>query len=227
MTPATHAAVGALIAVKLRRPGYVLPAAFVSHFLLDFIFHFEGFYPLGYRLGIGHENASILTFVIVGLCLTPVIVGLSRGCREIAVFSLFMLAQTLLVADPTWLPRFTLGALFTALAYWYRRDSPHWLWYPAGWFANLPDTFKRAGEWFGDVHAAIHYDGPRNLGDWLYRLTHDGASVEIPFRFEDPYYITGYGLELAGELTILIAALVWIRRRVTPEPAALSDRSIQ
>jgi len=93
MTPLTHAVVGTVIYQQLRRPwagrvGWVLafPLAFVSHYLLDAIPHFEGVGPwLRYR-------DSVWVFAGFGLIGAGLSVYLYRRNRQAGLLWLTLCA---------------------------------------------------------------------------------------------------------------------------------------
>jgi len=102
MSPATHAVLGAAITGATRRSWLGLwlavPLAFLSHFLCDAIYHFEAFYPLSRTLGTTHYRAAVLTFVVIGLAVTPALWFFARRNRALAKFYVYVAAATAVFA---------------------------------------------------------------------------------------------------------------------------------
>ena len=205
MTPLTHAVVGTVIYHQLRRPwagrvGWVLafPLAFVSHYLLDAIPHFEGVGPwLRYR-------DSVWVFVGFGLIGAWLAVYLYRRNRQAGLLWLTLCAWVGLSGISEPLIRLAAAlALLGYLAYRTRQaDAVGYL--LAGMLAFAADLVPRT--WSGAIafHNRMHYQ--MDWGTYFHR-TFQSSPVPANWlsRLQDPYFLTGYSLEILAEALIFLA----------------------
>jgi hypothetical protein len=212
MSPAAHALTGALIAERTRPLGVALGLAAASHLALDFIFHFEAFYPLSRVLGVSHHEAWALTALAAAGVFAPLAAWIGRSDPPKLWFALYAAAMCGMLAMGDWAGRlgYTLAATlaFALLT----RDPRSLRWALGAFCANLLDCVKLPLPALENVHEAAHYDGLRDLGYWLQRWFSPGPGIAIPFRFEDPWYILGYVLELAIEGGLALAAFYLLGR---------------
>ena len=220
MSPATHAVLGAAIAGTAPRLWIALPLAFLSHFVCDAIYHFEAFYPLSQKLGVSHSEAFAVTVAVLGLALLPALWVLARrGPRVAPVLSLPSGGEPVARGGgnlPVGPAACSSRACFSVL----------------GFGASLPlGTGRVRGQSAGPgplglrtahrLHIVSHYEGMHDLGDVIYRLVRKQPSLFVGDRFDDPYYVLGYVIEIAVEVSLLWGGLYWMtsrRRGVARKP---------
>ena len=115
LTPATHAAVAAVVASRVRRLPVALAVALGLHFLCDFFYHFEAFFPLSVlgRWDEGHTMFGL--FVVLALLGTPVVLWVARHNRQTAAFALYSFLLSLIPFDPNLNRRVVLALVLSAL----------------------------------------------------------------------------------------------------------------
>jgi hypothetical protein len=206
MTPLTHAAVGTALYEKLRAHPtlkyMVFPLAFLSHYLLDAVPHFEEFGPLfKYRdtiwifLGLG----------LLGLLFAGLIWSWNRDAAR--VWLLLCLWIGLGVYGPV-LWRVLSAILIVGAAAATRRMRPRLGYLVAGMLALSADFFPSNWRTMRALHDTIHYH--TDWGTILYRRfagTPDPASWHV--RAANPYFLGGWALEILVEACVFFGAL-WI-----------------
>ncbi len=80
-------------------------------------------------------------------------------------------------------------------------------WVLGAFAANLPDLARWVFEPLNRLHMAAHYEGINDLGDVLYRSIRKQPSLLVGDRFDDTYYVLGYAIELAVEVSLLLGGL--------------------
>jgi hypothetical protein len=78
--------------------------------------------------------------------------------------------------------------------------------------AQLPDLVRGGIEPLNRFHNFMHYDGSRDLGQVVYRLVHGEPGLHPNVRFENPYYLTGYAVEVLIEVGIVVGLLYYLGR---------------
>lgn len=212
MSPATHAVLGAAIAGSTRRIWLAVPLAFLSHFLCDAIFHFEAFYPLSRTLGTTHDRATVLTFVVIGLAVAPVLWLFARRNGTLVGFYVYVGAAMAAFAFDDWRQRAAAGLLLAGLAFLVggARTGP---WVAGAFAAQLPDLIRQGVEPLNHLHVFMHYTGTVDLGERLYRLFERKSDLNFDVRFENPYYLTGYLIEVLVEVGIGLGSVYYLSRR--------------
>jgi hypothetical protein len=207
MSPATHAVLGAAIAGLAPRMWVAVPIAFLSHFFCDAFYHFEAFYPLSRKLGTSHQAAALITFVALGLALAPFLWRYGRNDRNVQLFYVFVAGACLLRLVGHWTGRTSGGLLLAAVFLLLSRSVRLSGWVLCGFAAVLPDLMRQGIAPLNRFHIFMHYEGVHDLGDLLYRHFRQQPSLFVGDRFDDPYYVAGYALELLIELAILVGSL--------------------
>lgn len=219
MTPLTHAVVGTVIYHQLRHPwagrfGWVLAflLAFVSHYLLDALPHFEGVGPwLRYR-------DSFWVFVGLGLIGAGLAVYLFPRNRQAGLLWLLLSLWIGLAGTSEPMIRLVAAlALFGYMAYRTRKaDAVGYL--LAGILAVAADLVPRT--WSGAVafHSRMHYQV--DWGTYFYfKYQAAPAPLNWPNQLQNPYFLAGYGLEMLVEALIFLAGFyVFSRLRWEPIP---------
>lgn len=219
MTPLTHAVVGTAIYHQLRSPwagrvGWVLafPLAFVSHYLLDAVPHFEDLGPL---LRFRYSPGVFLGLALIGSGLA---VYLYRRNRQAGLLWLALCAWVGLSGISEPLIRLAAAlALLGYLAYRTRQaDAVGYL--VAGMLAFAADLVPRT--WSGAIafHNRMHYQV-----DWGTYFHRTFPSSPVPAnwlsRWQDPYFLAGYSLEILAEALIFLAGFyVFMSLRWEPSP---------
>lgn len=206
MTPLTHAAVGTAIYRTLRSPwvgrwGWTLalPLAFVSHYLLDAIPHFERLGPLRRYLG---QLWVFLAFGVIGMGLATY---LFRRNREAGLIWLTLSFWIGLAGISGSLVE-VLGALALLGFVAYHAKRAEAVGYVlAGILAVAADLVPRSLNGVEQFHNRMHYQV--DWGTYLYFKYHSSpVPMEWRFRLQDPYFLLGYGLELLVKAGIFLGA---------------------
>ncbi|HYM10123.1 MAG TPA: hypothetical protein VEU62_05310 [Bryobacterales bacterium] len=215
MTPATHAAVAALVATRFRNLALAVVLAFGLHFVLDAVYHFEAFYELSVAGAWSYERAMVALFGGLGLLAAPVFVWLWRKNRQVWWFACYAFLLCLVAFEP--LPAWRLGwATLLSLLWWLL--SPNALgrrWVLCSFVAYLPDCLKKIIPAMGWLHDATHYNSELELGDWVSLLARGRWKINPNARIFDLYYQIGYSLEILLEAAILFGCLYWLVRRLS------------
>lgn len=215
MTPATHAAVAAVVATRFRNLALAVVLAFGLHFALDAVYHFEAFYELSVAGGWSYERAMVALFGGLSLLVAPVLVWLWRRNRQVWWLACYALLLCLVAFEPLPLWRLAWAALLSLL--WWLL-SPSMLarrWVLCSFAAYLPDCLKRISPALAWLHDAIHYNSDLELGDWVSLLARGRWKIDPNVRIFDPYYQIGYALEILLEAAILFGCLYWLVRRLS------------
>ncbi len=96
VTPATHVAVAAAVGTQFRQVAAALAVSFGLHFVLDFFFHFEGFFPLSVPGGWTYERAMLWLFVGLGALVVPALLWALWKKRMVGLFGGYALLMCLL-----------------------------------------------------------------------------------------------------------------------------------
>lgn len=229
MTPLTHAAVGAAIYQQLRKPRWprwawlcAFPLAFLSHYALDAIPHFEGPVPLLKPL---QEALVMLAFGLLGALLA---VAMLRWNRETGV--IWLILSLWIGLGPYSFPmlRVLTAALALVLMAWigHRWGVNRWssMAYLLACMASVaPDLLPATFPTLRAFHNKIHYHR-----DWATMLHQAYSGNPIPVglraRLHDGYFLLGYTLELAVEACIFFTAL-YLGSRGGIETAKPADRA--
>ena len=214
MSPATHAVLGAAIAGAAPRLWIALPLAFLSHFVCDAIYHFEAFYPLSRKLGVSHNEAFAVTVAGLGLALLPAFWSFTRRNGELLPFYLYMAGVSLLPVLEEGVYRLAAGLLIAGLFFLFSDSARLCRWVLGAFAANLPDLARWVFEPLNRLHIAAHYEGINDFGDVLYRSIRKQPSLLVCDRFDDTYYVLGYAIELAVEVSLLLGGLYLMSPRV-------------
>ncbi len=204
MSPATHAVLGAAIAAAAPRLWIALPLAFLSHFVCDAIYHFEAFYPLSRKLGVSHNEAFAVTVVGLALALLPALWLFTRRNRLLLPFCLYMAGVSLLPVLEQGVYRLAADLLIAGLFFLFSDSARLCRWVLGAFAANLPDLARWVFEPLNRLHVAAHYEGINDLGDVLYRSIRKQPSLFVGDRFDDTYYVLGYAIEVAVEVSLLL-----------------------
>jgi len=234
MTPATHIVTGALFGTRFRNLGVALAAAFALHFALDAIYHFEAFYELSVPGRWTYAQTMLVLSVGVGLLAAPVLIWLWRRDRRVWFFACYALIACSLAFEPRWYARLALGGLISV--FWMAiSNSETRRWILCGFASYLPDCLKQPLPALGELHDAVHYRANLELGDWVSLLGQGRWKIHVNQRVFDPYYRTGYTLEIMLEAAILFGCLYWLTTRnrarvavaaVGPPQAAREETSV-
>ena len=227
MTPATHAAFGAVASSRCHNLGLALAVSFASHFLLDAVYHFEAFYALSVLGRWPLQRTMLVLFAGLAVLAVPVALWLLRRNRPVGIFACYGLAMSLLPFFPGQWTRLGWGVLITALWYASTRVPLVRRWVLCGFFADLPDIIRL---WIPPVdwlHEWFHYDPALDLGDWVSLLVTGRWRIYINYRIFDPYYRIGYILEVLLEGAILFGCLYWLARGPRQDSSYRSDISLQ
>lgn len=233
MTPLTHAVVGAAIYQQLRnirRPRWIwilaFPIAFLSHYFLDAIPHFEGSGP---SLTPMERTLVMLVFGILGVVLSVLIL---RWNRELG--TIWLILSIWIGLGPNFYSLFrvlTAALALLAVAWTSDRlgrnpwnDMAYML---AGMVSFSPDLIPSSLRSLKYFHNKIHY-----RLDWGTAIHLAYSQDPIPHgllaRLHDGYFLMGYALELTVEGGIFFTALYLCTRcgvetRTAAENIEVSD----
>lgn len=223
MTPATHVVTGAIAGSRFRNLGAALAAAFALHFALDAIYHFEAFYELSVPGGWTYEYAMLALFGSLAALGVPVMIWLWRRDRQVWSFACYAILMCAVAFEPHWRWKLALSALLTTFWLAICRSAEIRRWVLCGFVSYLPDALKQPLPRFGELHDAVHYRADRELGDWVSLLGQGRWKIDLNARIFDPYYRTGYAIEILIEAAILFGCLYWLVRRVSAPAVTLPD----
>ena len=206
MTPLTHAAVGAALYEKLRVRRMAIPLAFllafVSHYALDAIPHYEEFGALlKYRdtmwvfVGIG----------LVGLAFARLMWRWNRNAAQVwLVLCLWIALGGYGVA--VW--RASSAVLIFGVLAVSRKGRGHLGYVIAGMLSLSPDFLPARWHTARAIHDSIHFH--TDWGAYLYaKFVGMPAPVLWQARATNPYFLAGWSLEILIEGCVFFAAL-WI-----------------
>jgi hypothetical protein len=211
MSPATHAVVGAALADSTRRVWLAIPLAFASHFVCDSIYHFEAFYPLSRLLGTTYEGAFAAAAAVMALLLLPVLWLLNRGGRGLGALYVYAAATSTVMVFDDWRVRGALALLIAGLFLIAGSEVRFAHWIVGALSAQLPDLIREGIRPLNRFHIFMHYDGTWDLGQIFYHLVHGEPGLHTNVRFENPYYVTGYVVEVLIEVGIVVGLLYYLR----------------
>lgn len=213
LTPATHAAVAAVVACRVRRLPVALAAAFGLHFVCDFFYHFEAFYPLSVLGRWDLERTMLGLFVVLAVLGAPIVVWIARRDRQAALFALYSFLLSVLPFDPN-LDRRVLGAVVLSVLWLALTRLPEMRrWTLCALAAYLPDLIRHWSNALRQFHEWVHYDSELDLGDWVSLLVRGRWRIGINDRIFDRSYQAGYALEILFEAALLFGCLYWLTRR--------------
>ncbi len=213
MTPATHVVVAAAAASRMPGWAVALGVSFASHFALDFVYHFEAFYPLSVPGGWRYDAAMLAALGALAAVAGPAAMWLLRRDREARRFAVYALLLCLLPFEPA--PRWRLAWVALAAAAWWalHPDARVRRWTACGFAAYLPDALRHWSPAVQRIHDWFHYRGALSLGDWVSLLGQGRWQLHGNAQIYDPYYQAGFALEILLEGAILLGALYVLRRR--------------
>ena len=212
MSPVTHAVVGAAIAGAAPRIWLAVPLAFASHFVCDAMYHFEAFYPLSRTLGTTHNAALVITTLLIGLLLSPVLWILVKRNKRLAALYIYVAASSAVFALGDWKQRTAATLLVAGVALLLGSGPRLGAWITCALAAQLPDLIRAGVEPLNQLHVLAHYEGKMDLGETLYRFFEKTSSLSFDLRFENAYYLTGYAIEVSIEIGIVMASLYYLSR---------------
>jgi hypothetical protein len=221
MTPLTHAAVGTALYQKLRGRRLMIPLAFLlaflSHYALDAIPHYEEFGPLWrYRETV---------WVFVGLGLVGLLFAwlIWRWNRDAAQIWLLLCLWIALGGYGAALWRAVSAALVVGVLSASRKGREQLGYIVAGMLSLSPDFFPASWRTMRTIHDSIHYH--TDWGTYLYRrLVGQPAPALWRVQVASPYFLLGWGLEILVEGCVFFGAL-WILVRGVP--AATDSVAVQ
>jgi len=205
MSPAAHAVVGAVIAVRSPRLAVALPLAFLSHFLFDALPHFESFDGLAEALGTSKETAFWTAAAVLGGGIGSALLWTARKHRDLLMFVAAASTVSIAMRIPGWemkvVTSVALAALFLALT----RSRHALTWTLGAAAATSPDVIKYLNGAFAAFHGSVHFS--RGPGYWLHRILGPGGDVFAWERFSEPWFLVGSVFEVGIESLILIVGV--------------------
>ncbi len=219
MIPATHAALAAVVASRIRNLALALAAAFALHFVADAIFHFEAAYPVSVPGKWSIEHTMLVMFGGLAALAAPLMICIWRRSRTVGLFGSYALLLGSVALDPSERWRLIWATLLTAIWLVATPDTRSRRWIVCGFVAYLPDALKRISPAVAWLHELTHYQSDLDLGDWLSLLARGTWRVHVNARAFDPYYQLGYALELLIEAALLFGPLFWLAKRNPNKPA--------
>lgn len=212
MTPLTHAAVGAAFYQQLRKPRWprwawlcAFPLAFLSHYALDAIPHFEGTMPIVKPL---EKTLVMLAFGLLGALLAVLMLRWNRETGKI-----WLILALWIGLGPYSFPilRLLTAALALVVAAWTSNRSGGNRWSSTAYLlaamaAIAPDVLSATFRSMKDFHFKMHYK--LDWGTMIHRA-YSGEPIPTGLlaRLHDPYFLLGYALELGVEACIFFTAL--------------------
>ncbi|MBI3693827.1 MAG: hypothetical protein HY238_03165 [Acidobacteria bacterium] len=212
MTAATHAAVAAVIAGRFRSLAVALALSFGTHFVLDAIYHFEAVYPVSVPAHWSYERTMVSLYAGMLLAGAPVLVWIRRKSRQVCLFACYAFFMSALAFEPLPLWRLLWAALLTLIWCLVTPTAAARRWAVCTFAAYLPDCLKRLSPAFARFHDAAHYSPGLDLGDWVSLLGRGRWKLNVNTLGSDPYYLTGYAVEVVLEMAILCGCLWWLVR---------------
>ena len=213
MTPATHAAVAAVVACRVRRLPAALAAAFALHFVCDFFYHFEAFYPLSVLGRWDMDRTMFGLFAALAVLAAPGVVWIGRRDRGTGFFALYGLLLSLIRFEQSLSRRVLYALLLSGLWLAVTRSAELRRWILCAVAAFLPDLIRHWIPPMRYLHELIHYDSHLDLGDWVSLMGRGRWRVHVNQRIFDPWYLAGYALEILFEGALLFGCLYWLTRQ--------------
>lgn len=194
-----------MVATRFRSLGAAAAISFGLHFLLDFVNHFEAFYPLSLVFKQPtYEAARLLVSLPLAAMAALASAWLLRKHRPVRRFAFFALALCPLPFEMevrwglVWL------VLLSALG-WAVSEGEGRRWVVCALAACLPDALRHWLPPIQRLHNLFHYQDV-TLGDWA-SLLGRGTWRQPPWvQAADPYYWAGWGVELLLEGALLAGA---------------------
>jgi hypothetical protein len=197
-----------------------MAAAFGLHFVCDFFYHFEAFYPLSVLGRWDLERTMLGLFVVLAVLGAPIVFWIVRRDRQTGLFALYSFLLSLLPFDPNLDRRVLWAVLLSALWLALPRLPEMRRWIPCTLAAYLPDLIRHWIPALREFHEWVHYDSELDVGDWVSLLATGRWQLHVNLRIFDPFYRIGYALEILFEAALLFGCLYWLSRR--PSVADLS-----
>lgn len=213
MTPATHAAVAAVVASRFRSLGIALAASFALHFVLDAIYHFEAFYQLSVPGKWSYEYTMLALFGALAVLGAPAMMWMWRRSRLVFSFGCYAFLMCALPFEPHRVWRLVWAALLSGIWLVLSPTAQVRRWVICAFAAYLPDCLRTLSPLLGRLHQASHYRAEVELGDWVSLLGAGRWKIDVNARIFDPWYQIGYGLEILLEAAILFGSLYWVARK--------------
>ena len=228
MSPAAHAALGAAIGGRIPRLIVAIPLAFVSHFVLDAIPHFELFFPLAHWLGVSHEAAFWIFAIVCGIAVAPFLLWVTwRNKRGILFAGYCVILTGFLIGYQTPGLLRVAGALAITCGFAVVERSPTFLrWLLCGLATVLPDVLRDFFASLDRLHRWAHFRAANDFGHYFFRWFDGSPAIYVAKRFENAAYMSGYVLEVAIELAIFVIAL-YLALRWAERPLVSNTTSAQ
>jgi len=208
MTPLTHAAVGAALYKKLRPHPLTrilaFPLAFVSHYALDAVPHFE---QTNVLLRYRDTPWIFLGLGLVGLAFAGLI---WRWNRDAGCVWLLLCLWIGLGVHGTLLWRVLAAALILGFAAASRRRRAYVGYLAAGMLSLNADFFPGSWHTLRALHDAIHYH--TDWGTLLYIRLVGPPLPAWNLRGSNPYFLAGWALELFVEGLVFLGAMYLLVR---------------
>ena len=210
MTPATHAAVAAVIASRFRNLAVALVLSFGIHFVLDAVYHFEAVYPVSVPGRWSYGRTMMILFAGFIAAGTPVLVWIWRKNPQVWLFGCyaFLMCSVVFERLPLW--RLLWATLLTVIWCLVTPAPAARRCVVCAFVAYLPDSLKKLYPAFERFHDAAHYSSALDLGDWVSMLARGRWKLKPDTLAFDPYYLIGYTVEVVLEMTILFGCLWWL-----------------
>ena len=212
MTPATHAAVAAVIAGRFRSLPVAVALSFGMHFVLDAAYHFEAVYPVSVPGRWSYQRTMVSLYAGFILAGVPVLVWIWRKNPQVWLFGCYAFLMCILAFEPLPWWRLLWASLLALIWCLATPAAAARRWAVCAFAAYLPDCLKRLSLPFARLHDAAHYRSGLDLGDWVSLLVRGRWKLNVNSLGSDPYYLAGYALEVGLEMTILFACLYWLVR---------------
>ena len=190
-----------------------MAAAFGLHFVCDFFYHFEAFYPLSVLGRWDLERTMFGLFVVLAVLGAPIVFWIVRRDRQTGLFALYSFLLSLLPFDPNLDRRVLWAVLLSALWLALPRLPEMRRWIPCALAAYLPDLIRHWIPALREFHEWVHYDSELDVGDWVSLLVTGRWQLHVNLRIFDPFYRIGYALEILFEAALLFGCLYWLSRR--------------
>jgi len=200
------------VACRVRRLPVALAAAFGLHFVCDFFYHFEAFYPLSVLGPWDLERTMFGLFVVLAVLGAPLVVWIARRDRQTGLFAAYSFLLSLIPFDPN-LDRRVLWAVALSVLWLALTRHPEMRrWIPCAVAAYLPDLIRHWIPVLRQPHEWMHYDSQLDAGDWVSLLVTGRWRIGINDRIFDRSYQAGYALEILFEAALLFGCLYWLTR---------------
>ena len=224
MIPATHAAAGAAVTNRFRSVALALIVSFGLHYVLDALYHFEGFYELSVPGGWTYERTMFILFTALIPLAAPIAAWLWWKNRQVGWFACYAFLLSMIAFEPLHSWRLVWAGLLSA-GWWLGARTPVLKrWVLCGLAAYLPDCLKDAFPALGQLHDVTHHRPGLDLGDWVSLLGRGRWRIPLNSRASDPYYQIGYAIAILLEAAILFGSLYFLARRSVADLAAVNHQ---